>query len=127
MSEFLNEERAERMTLNGEEYALMLTVRAMRDIAQQFGGLDGLGHTLSESKDAVKAMDTVVWLFCLLSNQTILIANKLTGESQPLVDPEELALTVTPADMATMQAAVLAAIRKGTQSSLQSSEDTGKN
>ena len=70
-----NQERAANITVGGEEYQLLLTTRATKEIAGRYGGLENLGTKLMKSENFEMALDEIIWLIVLLANQSILVYN----------------------------------------------------
>ena len=83
-----NMERTAAINIGGEEYTLVLTTRATKQIAGRYGGLENLGDKLMKSENFEMAIDEIVWLITLLANQSIQIHNLRHNDS-----PREL-LTV---------------------------------
>ena len=68
-------DRASVINVGGEDYTLMLTTRATKEIAGRYGGLENLGNKLLKSENFEMAIGEVVWLITLLANQTIMVHN----------------------------------------------------
>lgn len=71
----MNNERTAMITIGGDEYALVLTTRATKQIAGRYGGLENLGDKLLKSENFEMAIGEIVWLITLLANQSLLIHN----------------------------------------------------
>ena len=110
-------DRASVINVGGEEYTLMLTTKATKEIAGRYGGLENLGDSLMKSENFEMAIGEIVWLITLLTNQSILIHNLKYRDA-----PREL-LTV-PADLATYKSAIMDALLKGTKRNIESEADT---
>ena len=78
----MDNERASLITVGGEEYRLILTTRATKEIAKRYGGLENLGEKLMQAENFEMALDEIVWLITLLANQSVLIDNRLKGEKR---------------------------------------------
>ncbi|MCM1166444.1 MAG: hypothetical protein NC299_13440 [Lachnospiraceae bacterium] len=112
-------ENEAKITLGGEEYPLLLSTRAVREIGKKFGGLEKLGDELTAQGNADKALDNVVWLIALLANQPILIHNRANkGSEKPLLTVEDVELMTTPADLGEMNGAIKTAIERGSSRSI---------
>ena len=109
-------ERSSNILIGGEEYTLLLTTKATKEIAGRYGGLENLGDKLMKSENFEMAIGEIVWLITLLANQSILIHNLKHRDA-----PREL-LTV-PADLATYKSAIMDALLKGTKRNIESEED----
>jgi hypothetical protein len=69
----MDNDRAAFILIGGEEYELILTTRATKEIAKRYGGLENLGDKLMKSENFELALDEIVWLITLLANQSRLI------------------------------------------------------
>ena len=120
-------ERTATITVGGEEYTLILTTKATKEIAGRYGGLENLGNKLLKSENFELAIGEIVWLITVLANQSILIHN-LTHKDEPkeLLTEEKVELLTTPFDLATYKAAITEALYKGTKRNIES-EATEKN
>lgn len=118
-------ERSATITVGGEEYTLLLTTRATKEIAGRYGGLENLGDKLMKSENFEMAISEIVWLITLLANQSILVFN-LRHKDQPkdLLTEEMVELLTTPADLAGYKAAITEALYKGTQRHVESEPDS---
>ena len=123
----MSNERTAIITVGGEEYTLILTTKATKEIAGRYGGLENLGDKLLKSENFELAIGEIVWLITILANQSILIHN-LTHKDEPkeLLTEEKVELLTTPFDLATYKAAITEALYKGTKRNIES-EATEKN
>ena len=71
----MDTERTANITIGGEEFTLLLTTKATKEIAARYGGLENLGDKLMKSENFEMALDEIVWLITLLANQSILVHN----------------------------------------------------
>lgn len=118
------DERSAVIKIGDEEYELLLTTKATKEIAKKYGGLEKLGEKLMQSDDYGKAIDEIVWLITELANQPILIHNYKHKEDQkPLLSAEEVELLTTPMDLATYKDAITEALYKGTKRNVESEDD----
>ena len=69
------ENRASVIQIGGEEYPLLLTTKATKEVAGRYGGLENLGDSLMKSENFEMAIGEIVWLITLLANQSILVHN----------------------------------------------------
>lgn len=120
----MEKERSATIVIGEEEYTLLLTTRATKEIAGRYGGLENLGDTLMKSENFEMAIGEIVWLITLLANQAILIHN-LKHKDQPrdLLTTEVVELLTVPADLATYKAAITEAMYKGTKRNIESEKD----
>ena len=118
-------ERSANITIGGEDYELILTTKATKDIAGRYGGLENLGDKLMKSENFEMAIGEIVWLITLLANQSILIHNLKHKDSQRELLTEELVeLLTTPLDLAGYKAAITEALYKGTKRNVVSEVDS---
>ena len=68
-------DRTAIITIGGDEYTLVLTTKATKEIAGRYGGLENLGDKLMKSENFEMAIGEIVWLITLLANQALLIHN----------------------------------------------------
>lgn len=121
------EDRSSVIVIGGEQYQLVLTTRATKEIAKRYGGLEDLGEKLMKSKNFEMAIDEVVWLIVLLANQSILIHNLQNAEKHELLTEEAVELLTSPLDLANYKNAILEAMMKGTKRHVESEEESSKN
>ena len=121
-------ERSAVITVGGNDYELLLTTKATKEIAGRYGGLENLGDKLMKSENFEMAITEIVWLITLLANQSILIHN-LThkDEQKELLTEEAVELLTTPLDLAQFKTAISEALFKGTKRNVVSEEDGSKN
>ena len=121
-------ERSAVITIGGNDYELLLTTKATKEIAGRYGGLENLGDKLMKSENFEMAITEIVWLITLLANQSILIHN-LThkDEQKELLTEEAVELLTTPLDLAQFKTAISEALLKGTKRNVVSEEDGSKN
>ena len=118
-------ERSANITIGGEEYELILTTKATKEIAGRYGGLENLGDKLMKSENFEMAIGEIVWLTTLLANQSILIHNLKHKDSQRDLLTEELVeLLTTPLDLAGYKVAITEALYKGTKRNVVSEVDS---
>ena len=121
----MDNERSSFINIGGEEYELILTTRATKEIAARYGGLENLGDKLLKNKNFEMALGEIVWLITLLANQSILIHNlKNRDEKKPLLTEEDVELLTVPSDLAEYKAAITDAMYKGTKRNIESEEDS---
>ena len=97
----MSTERTANITIGGEEYTLLLTTKATKEIAGRYGGLENLGDKLMKSENFEMAIDEVVWLITLLANQSVLIHNLKNPENKKeLLTAEVVELLTSPLELA---------------------------
>lgn len=121
----MENERSANIMLGGEEYTLILTTKATKEIAGKYGGLENLGDKLLKSENFEMALNEVVWLITLLANQSILIHNIKNKENKrELLTEEMVELLTSPSDLAGFKSALSEALYKGTKRNIVSEDNT---
>lgn len=121
----MENERGANIMLGGEEYTLILTTKATKEIAGKYGGLENLGDKLLKSENFEMALNEVVWLVTLLANQSILIHNIKNKENKKeLLTEEMVELLTSPLDLAGFKTALSEALYKGTKRNIVSEDNT---
>ena len=120
----MDKERSAVINIGGEEYTLVLTTKATKEIAGRYGGLENLGDKLMKSENFEMAIGEIVWLITLLANQSILIFNlKNKDDKKPLLTEDEVELLTVPSDLAEYKSAIMEALYKGTKRNIESETD----
>jgi len=120
----MNNERTATITIGGENYPLLLSIKATKEISSRYGGLDKLGDKLMKAKNFEMALDEIVWLITLLANQSILVYNlKHSEDKRELLTEEYVELLATPQDLAEYKEAIVEAMYKGTKRNIESEPD----
>ena len=121
----MDNERTAVITIGDEEYTLLLTTKATREIAGRYGGLENLGEKLMKSENFEMAIGEIVWLIALLANQSILVHN-LKDKEHPkeLLTEDVVELLTTPLDLAGYKTAITEALYKGTKRKVESEKDS---
>ena len=121
----MDNERTAVITIGDEEYTLLLTTKATKEIAGRYGGLENLGEKLMKSENFEMAIGEIVWLITLLANQSILIHN-LKDKEHPkdLLTEDAVELLTTPLDLAGYKTAITDALYKGTKRNVESEKDS---
>lgn len=124
----MDNERSAVIKIGGEDYELVLTTRATKEIAKRYGGLDNLGEKLLKSENFEMALDEIIWLITLLANQSILIHNlKHKDEPRDLLSEDEVELLTSPLELGGYKAAITEAMFKGTARNIESEDTDSKN
>ena len=121
----MDNERTAVITIGDEEYTLLLTTKATKEIAGRYGGLENLGEKLMKSENFEMAIGEIVWLITLLANQSILVHN-LKDKEHPkeLLTEDVVELLTTPIDLAGYKTAITEALYKGTKRNVESEKDS---
>lgn len=121
----MDNERTAVITIGDEEYTLLLTTKATKEIAGRYGGLENLGEKLMKSENFEMAIGEIVWLITLLANQSILIHN-LKDKEHPkeLLTEDVVELLTTPLDLAGYKTAITEALYKGITRNVESEKDS---
>ena len=64
-------DRGSIIKIGENDYELILTTRATKEIAKRYGGLENLGDRLMKSENFEMALDEIIWLITLLANQSL--------------------------------------------------------
>ncbi|NLY36537.1 MAG: hypothetical protein GX046_04810 [Tissierellia bacterium] len=123
----MDEERSTIITIGGEEYRLILTTKATKEIAKRYGGLENLGEKLMQAENFEMVLDEIVWLITLLANQSVLIDNRLKGEKKKPLTEEDVELLTSPFELATYKDAIMEAMFKGAKRNIESEDKNSKN
>ena len=120
-------DRGNIIKIGENEYELILTTRATKEIAKRYGGLKNLGDRLMKSDNFEMALDEIIWLITLLANQGVMIYNlKNPNSKKPLLCENEVELLTSPFDLAEYKNAIMDSMQKGTKRNIES-EQTSKN
>jgi len=121
----MDKERSAMINIGGQEYELILTTKATKEIAGRYGGLENLGEKLMKSENFEMALDEIVWLITLMANQSLLIHNLRNPDNKkPLLTQEEVELLTSPLELATYKSALTEAMFKGTKRNVESDDDS---
>jgi hypothetical protein len=124
----MDNERSALINIGGEEYEMLLTTRATKEIAKRYGGLENLGAKLMKSENFEMALDEIVWLITLLANQSILVHNfKSPDDKREVLTEEAVELLTSPLDLAQYKNAIMTAMVRGTKRNVESEPDKSKN
>ena len=93
----MDNERSAVISIGGQEYEMLLTTKATKEIAKRYGGLSNLGEKLMKTENFEMALDEVVWLITLLANQSVLVHNlQSPSKKKPLLTEEAVELLKPP-------------------------------
>jgi len=121
------DERSTLITIGGNEYEMLLTTKATKEIAKRYGGLSNLGDKLMKSENFELALDEIVWLITLLANQSVLVYNlQNPNAKKELLTEESVELLTSPFELAEYKNAIMDAMYKGTKREVES-EPNSKN
>ncbi len=121
------DERSALIMIGGNEYEMLLTTKATKEIAKRYGGLSNLGDKLMKSENFELALDEIVWLITLLANQSGLVYNLQNPKAKKeLLAEESVELLTSPFELAAYKNAIMDAMYKGTKREVES-EPNSKN
>ena len=124
----MNNERSAVITIGGNEYEMLLTTKATKEIAGRYGGLSNLGEKLMKSENFEMALDEIVWLITLLANQSVLVHNlKNPAKKRELLTEEAVELLTSPFELSDYKNAIMDAMYKGTKRNVESEDEPSKN
>ena len=113
-------ERSAEICIGGQQYQLILTTKATKEISKRYGGLENLGDKLMKSENFELAIDEVMWLITLLANQSILIHNLQNKDKKELLTEEIIELLTSPSELADYKNSITEAMFKGTARNIES-------
>lgn len=117
-------DRGSIIKIGENDYELILTTRATKEIAKRYGGLENLGDRLMKSENFEMALDEIIWLITLLANQSVMIYNLKNRDSKkPLLTEEEVELLTSPFDLAEYKNTIMVSMQKGTKRNIESESD----
>jgi len=120
--------RTATIAIGGQDYELLLTTKATKEIAGRYGGLSNLGDKMMNSENFEMAITDIIWLITLLANQAILVYNIHNREKpKPLLTEEEVELLTVPYELVGYRTAITDALQRGTQRNIQSEDIPSKN
>lgn len=118
-------DRGSIIKIGENDYELILTTRATKEIAKRYGGLENLGDRLMKSENFEMALDEIIWLITLLANQSVMIYNlKNPNSKRPLLCEDEVELLTSPFDLAEYKNAIMDSMHKGTKRNIESESDS---
>jgi len=121
----MNNERSAMINIGGQDYELILTTKATKEIAGRYGDLENLGAKLMKSENFEMALDEIVWLITLMANQSLLVHNlKHPDDQKTLLTQEAIELLTSPLELASYKEALTEAMFKGTKRDIVSEEDS---
>ena len=124
----MDNERSAVISIGGQEYEMLLTTKATKEIAKRYGGLSNLGEKLMKTENFEMALDEVVWLITLLANQSVLVHNlQSPSKKKTLLTEEMVELLTSPFELADYKNAIMEAMYKGTKREVESEEESSKN
>ncbi len=119
-------DRSSVIKLGNQEYELILTTRATKEIAKRYGGLENLGEKLTGTEHFEEAIDEIVWLITLLANQSIAIHNLWNEDKKPVLTEEMVELITSPFELAEYKEAIMNALYRGARRDVESEDDPSK-
>ena len=120
----MDKDRSSTVTIGGEEYELLLSVFATKQIVKRYGSLEAIADKIYDTENMEQSLDETVWLIVLLANQSIAIYNLRNKDNpKPKLTTEEVELLISPYDMADMKDAIINAMTKGGERYIVSEED----
>ena len=124
----MTDERSAKITIGGQDYELILTTKATKEIAKRYGGLSNLGEKLMKSENFEMALDEVVWLITLLANQSVLVHNlQNPAKKRELLTEDAVELLTSPLELSDYKNSIMEAMFKGTKRNIESEEEPLKN
>ena len=123
----MENDRSALIKIGGQDYEMLLTTKATKEIAKRYGGLSNLGEKLMKSENFEMALDEIVWLITLLANQSVLVYNLQNKDKKELLTEETVELLTSPFELAEYKNAIMDAMYRGTKRHVESEEEASKN
>ncbi len=124
----MTDERSAKIAIGGQNYELILTTKATKEIAKRYGGLSNLGEKLMKSENFEMALDEVVWLITLLANQSVLVHNlQNPAKKRDLLTEDAVELLTSPLELSDYKNCIMEAMFKGTKRNIESEDESSKN
>ena len=124
----MTDERSAKITIGEQEYELILTTKATKEIAKRYGGLSNLGEKLMKTENFEMALDEVVWLITLLANQSVLVHNlQNPAKKRDLLTEDAVELLTSPLELSDYKNCIMEAMFKGTKRNIESEDESSKN
>ena len=112
----MTDERSAKIAIGGQDYELILTTKATKEIAKRYGGLSNLGEKLMKSENFEMALDEVVWLITLLANQSVMVHNlQNPAKKRDLLTEDAVELLTSPLELSDYKNCIMEAMFKGTK------------
>ena len=122
------DERRAKIAIGGQDYELILTTKATKEIAKRYGGLSNLGEKLMKTENFEMALDEVVWLITLLANQSVLVHNlQNPAKKRDLLTEDAVELLTSPLELSDYKNCIMEAMFKGTKRNIESEDESSKN
>ena len=116
--------RSAKINIGGQEYDLILTTKATKEIAGRYGGLEKLGEKLMKPENFEMALDEIVWLITLLANQSVQIYNlQNPSDKHELLTEDMVSLLTSPLELSEYKNSIMEAMLKGTKRNIESEVD----
>ena len=120
----MDKDRTSTVTIGGEEYTLLLSVFATKQIVKRYGSLEAIADKIYDTENMEQSLDETIRLIVLLANQSIAIYNLRNKDNpKPKLTTEEVELLISPYDMADMKDAIINAMTRGGERYIVSEED----
>lgn len=118
-----------KVTLDGEDYPMIMTTYAAKQIVKKFGGLESLGEKITGDEGNQEEMfDNVCWLVALLVNQPILRYNrKHRNAEKALFEADDIAMLTDLDELTPIMGKVGKAISRGSERNVPDGVLAGKN
>ena len=124
----MTDERSVKIAIGGQNYELILTTKATKEIAKRYGGLSNLGEKLMKTESFEMALDEVVWLITLLANQSVLVHNlQNPAKKRDLLTEDAVELLTSPLELSDYKNCIMEAMFKGTKRNIESEDESSKN
>lgn len=117
--------RTGKVTVNGKEYLLCFSLRAVRACTERYGAVDKIFDALND-KSELKQLDESLWLLSLMMDCGARYAEEENIDNPKPLDVDELYDTVDLNDMFTIRSAVAETISSGNERNVETEPDKKK-
>lgn len=111
----------------GQEYYLNFSTRAVKEITQKHGSLDGFMESMQEGAAIDDLLDNFIWLLAVLIDQGAEYMRIVEKEAVPKVGQEELEVIIGPTEYNELMPNIMQAFGKGSEREVETEPEKGKN
>lgn len=117
--------RTGKVTVNGKEYLLCFSLRAVRACTERYGAVDKIFDALND-KSELKQLDESLWLLSLMMDCGARYADEENIDNPKPLGVDELYDTIDLNDMFTIRSAVAETISSGNERNVETEPDKKK-
>ncbi|GHU54680.1 hypothetical protein FACS1894132_09680 [Clostridia bacterium] len=121
------DDRGYLLKIGSQEYELLMTMKATKEITKNFGNLEKMGEEIQKLENLEEVFDKIIGLVFLLVNQSVERYNFVNKENpKSFVTQEELELFMTIDNLFECFTAISKSMNKGAVRKIKSAEDPKK-